>query len=137
LSHGIVCDTKGAFVLQVTGNIYYLVPQLFPKQKQAVYTTLRSLFKALHSKGAFFTLFLNTVGGCDCCALLKAKGFRGSYIVTYCILLTAWNLNLRMSFQRWMILYKHVDMVVFILSARVGLVKTAAAVNLHHVKLVF
>lgn len=68
-------------MLQVTGNIYYQVPQLFPKQKQAVYTTLRSLFKALHSKGAFFTLFLNTVGGCDCCALLKAKGFRGSYIV--------------------------------------------------------
>jgi hypothetical protein len=42
-----------------------------------------------------------------------------------------------MSFQRWMILYKHVDMVVFILSARVGLVKTAAVVDLHHVKLVF
>jgi hypothetical protein len=57
--------------------------------------------------------------------------------VTYCILLTAWNLNLRMSFQRWMILYKHVDMVVFILSARVGLVKTAVVVDLHHVKLVF
>jgi hypothetical protein len=49
------------FIAEVTGNIYYQVPQLFPKQKQAVYTTLRSLFKALYSKGAFFTLFLNTV----------------------------------------------------------------------------
>ncbi|KAG0609962.1 hypothetical protein M758_7G027900 [Ceratodon purpureus] len=54
-------DFMVTFIAQVTGNIFYQFPQLFAKQKQAVYTTLRSLLKALYSKGTIYSLFLNNI----------------------------------------------------------------------------
>ncbi|XP_024384636.1 uncharacterized protein [Physcomitrium patens] len=54
-------DLMVTFIAQVTGSIFFLYPQLFAKQKQAVYTALRNLLKALYPKGPVYFLFLRNI----------------------------------------------------------------------------
>ncbi|KAL2645174.1 hypothetical protein R1flu_012761 [Riccia fluitans] len=54
-------DFMVSFIAEVTGNIFYQFPNLFPKQRQATYITMSALFKAMYSKGTIFTIFLSNV----------------------------------------------------------------------------
>ncbi|GBG68754.1 hypothetical protein CBR_g3294 [Chara braunii] len=56
-----VDDTLCLFIAQVTGKVVWQFPQLWPKQKLAVYVVLKNLLKALYPKGNIFPIFLNNM----------------------------------------------------------------------------
>ncbi|OAE24558.1 hypothetical protein AXG93_2415s1380 [Marchantia polymorpha subsp. ruderalis] len=56
-------DFMVSFIAEVTGNIFYQFPELYPKQKQGVYNTMSAFFKAMYPKGPIFSIFLSNVGG--------------------------------------------------------------------------
>ncbi|KAL3698516.1 hypothetical protein R1sor_012592 [Riccia sorocarpa] len=54
-------DFMVSFIAEVTGNIFYQFPNLFPKQRHAIYITMSALFEAMYLKGTIFTIFLSNV----------------------------------------------------------------------------